>query len=96
MVTPKGIAVAAACINGELDLSYITVPFPLYFAWCAFPDVIKLYDAEILGLYLLGSHARRALWIYSPRHTDSLLEQHPLAGLVSQPFSDGDRIIGKR
>jgi len=61
MVTPKGIAVAAACINGELDLSYITVPFPLYFAWCAFPDVIKLYDAEILGLYLLGSHVNGLL-----------------------------------
>lgn len=45
MVTPKGIALTAAYVHGEVDLSYIMVSFPLYFAWCVFDRVFTVPSA---------------------------------------------------
>lgn len=56
MVTYKGIRVKGIRIDGELDLAYAQISFPLYFEKCAFTGRIHLRQAEIRDLYLGGTH----------------------------------------
>ena len=56
MVTHKGIRVKGARIDGELDLEYARISFPLYFEKSAFPGGIDLRHAEIRDLFLIGTH----------------------------------------
>jgi len=56
MVTHKGIRVKGARIDGELDLEFARISFPLYFEKCAFPGGINIRYAEIRGLFLIGTH----------------------------------------
>lgn len=56
LVTHKGIQVIGARIEGELDLQFAKISFPLYFFKCAFKKEINLQDAQIWALYLIGTH----------------------------------------
>lgn len=54
-VDPRGIRISAAVISGKLDLSFVTVPFPLRFRNCSFSDPIDLSGARLSDLSLDGS-----------------------------------------
>ena len=54
-----GINVKGARIDGNLDLSYVKLPFPLTFLNSAFAGEITLINAEVPALNLHGSHTRR-------------------------------------
>ncbi len=56
MVTHKGIRVKGARIDGELDLEFAIVSFPLSFEKSAFPGGINIRNAEIRELFLDGTH----------------------------------------
>ena len=53
---PKGLRVIGAKIKGCLELEYATVEMPLIFSCCYFTDPLKLNQATIRGLSLMGSH----------------------------------------
>lgn len=57
LVTHKGIWVRGARVEGQLDLAFARVPFPLQFENSAFPEVIKAHFCEIPMLSLGGTHA---------------------------------------
>jgi len=54
-VDPQGIQLFGAAIAGELDLSYVTVPFPITLNYCRMPDTLNLFDAHIRELDLSHS-----------------------------------------
>jgi sRNA-binding regulator protein Hfq len=56
LVTHKGIQVRGTRIDGEIDLKFARIPFPLYFDKCAFPELINLQNAKIPALNLAGTH----------------------------------------
>lgn len=55
LVDPRGIRVHAARIADALDLSYATVPFPLFFANCLFANAMNLRGAQLEALFFVGS-----------------------------------------
>jgi hypothetical protein len=55
---PRGIGVAAAKIVGELDLSFVVVPFPLRIFDCCLTSDAHLNSAQIMTLNLTGSWVR--------------------------------------
>ncbi len=55
LVDPGGIQVYAAKISGALNLSSVSVPFPLVFARCSLDGELNLRHAEILGINLQGT-----------------------------------------
>jgi hypothetical protein len=57
-VDPRGIQVHAARITGELDLSYVSVPFPLRLGRCRFTDDAKLISTDLPTLNLAGSRVQ--------------------------------------
>ena len=58
MVDPHGIQVHAAKITGNVDFSFVTVPFPLGLFRCRLTDDAYLMHALIPALYLVGSWTR--------------------------------------
>jgi sRNA-binding regulator protein Hfq len=56
MVTHKGIWIKGARIDGELDLEYAKILFPLSLINSAFMEVINLRQAEIRELQLTGTY----------------------------------------
>ena len=56
IVTYKGISVKGARIDGELNLVYARISFPLYFEKSAFTGGIYLRQGEIRSLCLSGTH----------------------------------------
>jgi hypothetical protein len=56
LIDPFGIHVYAARILGQLDLSYVTVPFPLTFANCSFESEFNLRHANLVAVNLQGTH----------------------------------------
>ncbi len=56
LATHRGIQITGARIEGELDLSFAIVPFPLRFRRCSFKRGINLRDAEIRNLDLNGTY----------------------------------------
>ena len=55
-ITRKGIWIKGARIEGELDLSFIKITFPLSFQKCSISHRISLHDAQISLLNLAGTH----------------------------------------
>lgn len=64
-VDPKGILIKGALIKGELDLSGITVAFPLAFTICHFEKRIELTGAKTKDLCLDGSYLSEGLRSYN-------------------------------
>jgi sRNA-binding regulator protein Hfq len=58
LVDPKGIQAYGAKIPDALDLSFVTVPFPLTLQHCRLMDETKLIGTEIPELNLEGSRVR--------------------------------------
>jgi hypothetical protein len=56
LIDPEGIRVVGARITGGLDLSLVSVPFPIVLRNCVFAEIINLGGAEIADLELDGSH----------------------------------------
>jgi hypothetical protein len=54
-VDPRGIQVHAAKITGALDLSYVSVLFPLRLRRCRFTDDANLISTQVPALSLAGS-----------------------------------------
>jgi hypothetical protein len=54
-VDPKGIQIHAAKITGELDLSFVSISFPLGLWRCRFTDDADLTSSDLPGLNLAGS-----------------------------------------
>jgi hypothetical protein len=54
-VDPRGIQIYAARITGELDLSFVSVPFPLGLCRCRFIDDADLTSTDLPALELGGS-----------------------------------------
>ena len=59
LVTYKGIQIKGARIEGELNLQFAVMGFPLVFFECAFDETIYLQYAQIRVLYLGGTHTER-------------------------------------
>jgi sRNA-binding regulator protein Hfq len=57
-VDPRGIQAHAAKIDGELNLSFVAVPFPLVLTRCRLMDAATLWSLEIPTLSLAGSWVR--------------------------------------
>lgn len=57
-VDTRGVRVISAKLTGKLDLSYATVPFPLYLQNCAFLDDAMFTGVKIVALCLNGSRTR--------------------------------------
>lgn len=55
-VNHKGIQVIGARIDGELDLEFAHIPFPLDFEKSRFFDETNLQNAQLPALYLPGTH----------------------------------------
>jgi hypothetical protein len=55
LVHPSGAGIKAARIVGLLDLSYLTVPFPLTLIRCAIADGVDISNAHIRGIDLRAS-----------------------------------------
>lgn len=55
-VTHKGLWVEGARIDGEIDLQFAKISFPLYFGRCRFSDVICIDYAKIPALSLADTH----------------------------------------
>jgi sRNA-binding regulator protein Hfq len=55
-VTRQGISVRGARVDGELELAFATIPFPLYFERSALPEGIDLQYAQLRALNLCGTH----------------------------------------
>lgn len=53
-VDPLGVQVAHARIEGDLNLSFSEVDFPLLLLMCSFPNVVLARDARLRSLYLTG------------------------------------------
>ena len=54
-VDPKGVQVYAAKIAGTLDLSFVSVPFPLSLRRCRSTEDTNLISADLPALNLIGS-----------------------------------------
>jgi hypothetical protein len=54
-IDPKGVRVHAARITGALDLSFVSVPFPLRPRHCRFTDDANLTSVDLAALNLAGS-----------------------------------------
>jgi hypothetical protein len=54
-VDPRGIQIHAARITGALDLSFVSVPFPLLLRRCCFTDSANLISTDLPALNLGGS-----------------------------------------
>jgi hypothetical protein len=52
LVHPRGLIVAGAKITGRLDLSALTIPFPLIFFCCYFDDEIRILYSDLFFLSL--------------------------------------------
>ncbi len=59
LVTRKGIQIIGARIEGELDLQFEEMGFPLAFFKCIFDDTIYLQYAQIRVLHFGGTHTER-------------------------------------
>ena len=55
LVDPRGIQVLAAKILGVLDLSHVTVPFPLTLAYCRVDGELNLRGVDIVEINLQGT-----------------------------------------
>jgi hypothetical protein len=51
-IQPRGVRVAAAKIEGKLDLSFGTIPFPMFFRACWWPGGMELMNASLPALGL--------------------------------------------
>jgi hypothetical protein len=51
-VHPKGLTVAGARITGRLDLSALTIPFPLIFFCCSFTDELRILYSQLFFISL--------------------------------------------
>src|SRR6266849_5661253 len=58
-VDPLGIQIYAAKISGGLDLSYVTVPFPLIFHRCSLDGELNLRCADVSEINFQGT------WLHS-------------------------------
>ena len=58
LVDPKGIQLHGARIVGQLDLSYVNVPFPLSFQNSRFVEDINLAFSQLVNFDLSGSQVR--------------------------------------
>ena len=56
LVSYRGIQVKGARIDGELDLLFAKIPFPLVFEKSAFPGQIIRSQAKVCALFLSGTH----------------------------------------
>ncbi len=59
LVTHQGIQIKGARIEGELNLQFVEMGFPLVFSECAFDKTIYLQYAQIRVLHLGGTHTGR-------------------------------------
>jgi hypothetical protein len=57
-VDPKGIQVHAARITGALDLSFVSLPFPLRLRRCRLTDDASLISTDLPALNLTGSRVQ--------------------------------------
>ncbi len=56
LVTHRGIQIKGARIDEEFDLLFAKVPFHLLFAQCKFMADINFREAQIVALYMPGTH----------------------------------------
>ena len=70
-VDPRGINLFAARVLGTLDLSHVSIDFPLVFAQCGFHEHIELRSAQLRSLNFQGSRIR-SLSADSARVTGSI------------------------
>ncbi len=61
LVTDKGIQVTGAKIEGETDLSFAEISFPLVFSKCVFTEELNIQYSTIKALNLSGSHTS-SIW----------------------------------
>jgi len=55
LLTPKGLIILGAKVEGEIDLQFTIIHMPLVFTSCVFTKSLLLKQANIRGLYLEGT-----------------------------------------
>ena len=60
-VDPRGIQIYAARITGPLDLSFVSVPFPLRLRRCCFTHNVNLTSTDLPTLILAGSRVQSVI-----------------------------------
>jgi len=61
VITYRGIQIRNAYIEGNIDLRYAKIPFPVSFIDCNFPMEINLEYANVPALYLSGSSTNKII-----------------------------------
>ncbi len=56
LVTHRGVWITGARIEGDIDLKFIRMPFPIVIFGSAIRGKFDLTEAEVAGLYLDGTH----------------------------------------
>ncbi len=56
LITRKGIQIAGARIDGELDLAFAIISFPFYLEKCFIAEEMDLNYCELRALNLIGTH----------------------------------------
>jgi hypothetical protein len=60
-VTFRGIHITGARVDGEFDLSFAKVPFPLYFHCCKFTEEITFRSAQLTVLSMSRTHTDKII-----------------------------------
>lgn len=55
LITCSGIGIDSAYIDGELDLSFTTINFPIRFENCLLPKGMNIREAEMGTIYIINS-----------------------------------------
>jgi sRNA-binding regulator protein Hfq len=75
LLSPRGLQIEGAKIEGQLDLQFTTINMPLYFANCFFSEPVLLKQAKLLGLSLKGTHVVSIDASYLEVEGDILLDE---------------------
>ena len=60
-IDPIGIRISSVTILTPLDLQSCIIPRPLHFLWSTVEDELKLFCAEVQGLFIFGGTLRKGL-----------------------------------
>jgi len=92
LIDPQGIRLLGARITGGLNLSYVSVPFPIAMHKCLIADRLMLNSVQIPALDLAGSHTGPI--VASGMHAGELLMVGPGFEASGEVNLDNSKISG--
>lgn len=73
LVTNRGVLISGGEIEGELDLSFASIPFPINIKECAIPGGVRLEYATVGNLSLTGCRTGAVWAVWLTAHRDVTL-----------------------